>query len=61
MEYEAVPRLSGEGMRAGAKIALTDPYVGEDGTIWLERATTELLGGCRGAVRAREDASDGGV
>jgi hypothetical protein len=45
VEYEAVPRLSGEGMRAGAKIALTDPYVGEDGTIWLERATTELLGG----------------
>ena len=35
VEYEAVPRLSGEGMRAGAKIALTDPYVGEDGTIWL--------------------------
>ena len=38
--------MSGEGMRAGAKLALTDPYVDEEGRLWLENETCEALGGC---------------
>ncbi len=45
-EYGVVEALSGEGMRAGAKLALTDPYVDEEGRIWLENETCEALGGC---------------
>jgi len=45
MEYERIDGLGDAGFRAGAKIALTDPYVGADGSIWLERATCAVLGG----------------
>ena len=38
--------MSGEGMRAGAKLALTDPYVDDEGRIWLENETCVALGGC---------------
>lgn len=45
VEYERIDGLGDAGFRAGAKIALTDPYVGADGSIWLERATCAVLGG----------------
>ena len=45
-EYERIDGLGeNEGWAAGMKIALTDPYVGEDGSIWLERARCAILGG----------------
>lgn len=45
-EYGVVEALSGDGMRAGAKLALTDPYVDDEGRIWLENETCVALGGC---------------
>ena len=45
-EYERIDGLGeNEGWAAGMKIALTDPYVGKDGSIWLERARCAILGG----------------
>ena len=45
-EYGVVEALSGDGLRAGAKLALTDPYVDDEGRIWLENETCVALGGC---------------